>query len=75
MKDTLTALGKENLFFRWVEMVQFESSAEGGFTAERQQQAVRKAKELFEGQGVDFEEFWASIEGGVEGMMGMEVVR
>ena len=75
MKENLTAIGKENLFFRWVEMVQFESSAEGGFTVERQQHAVKKARELFESQGVDFEEFWAAIDGGVEGMMGMEVVR
>lgn len=75
MKDTLTAMGKENLFFRWVELVQFESSGEGGFTVERQQHAVKKARELFESQGVDFEEFWAAIDGGVEGMMGMEIVR
>lgn len=76
MKDRLTAAGKESLFFAWVEMVQFESSsAEGGaFTAERQQKAVRKARTMFEAQGVGFEEFWGEIEGGVEGMMGMEVV-
>ena len=75
MKDRLTAMGKENLFFAWVEMVQFESSAHGGFTVERQRGAVEKARRLFEAQGVDFQDFWAAIEGGVEGMMGMEVVK
>ena len=75
MKDRLTTMGKENLFFRWVEMIQFESSAEGGFTLERQQHAVRKAKELFEAQGIDFEQFWKKVDGGMEGMMGMEVVK
>ncbi|KAG7001947.1 hypothetical protein G7Y79_00030g064800 [Physcia stellaris] len=75
MKDRLTAMGKENLFFAWVEMVQFESSAHGGFTVERQRVAVEKARRMFEAQGVDFEDFWAEIEGGVEGMMGMEVVK
>lgn len=75
MKDRLTAMGKENLFFAWVEMVQFESSVDGGFTVERQRVAVEKARRLFEAQGVNFQEFWAGIEGGVEGMMGMEVVK
>lgn len=75
MKNRLTAMGKENLFFAWVEMVQFESSAHGGFTVERQRVAVDKARRMFEAQGVDFEDFWAEIEGGVEGMMGMEVVK
>ena len=74
MKDRLTAMGKENLFFRWVEMVQFESSVEGGFTRERQRGAVEKARAMFQEQRVDFEGFWDGIDGGVEGMPGMEVV-
>jgi hypothetical protein len=70
-KDKLTLMGKENLFFRWIELVQFESSQPGGFGSERQQEAMRKAKEMFEAQGVDFEKFWAEI-GGIEGMPGMD---
>ncbi len=70
-KDELTAIGKENLFFRWIELIQFESSQPGGFGPERQARAMVKAKELFESQGVDFEAFWAKI-GGMEGMPGMD---
>jgi hypothetical protein len=69
-KDKLTAMGKENLFFRWVELVQYESNAPGGFTKERQVETAEKAKRLFEDQGVDFETFTKEI-GGLEGMPGM----
>lgn len=70
-KDELTAMGKENLFFRWIELIQYESSQPGGFGPERQAAATAKAKEMFESQGVDFEKFWAKI-GGMEGMPGMD---
>ncbi len=35
IKNKLTAMGKENLFFRWIEVVQSETSQPGPFTAER----------------------------------------
>ena len=70
-KDKLTAMGKENLFFRWIELIQYETSQPGGFTAERQAQAMRQARELFESQGVDFDQFWEEM-GGVGGLPGME---
>ncbi|KZF21145.1 hypothetical protein L228DRAFT_167168 [Xylona heveae TC161] len=70
-KDQLTLMGKENLFFRWIEIIQYESSQPGGFTPERQTAAMVKAKALFESQGVDFEEFTRSI-GGLEGVPGFE---
>jgi hypothetical protein len=70
-KDKLTAMGKENLFFRWAELIQFESSQPGGFGPDRQEAAMEKAKKMFEAQGVDFEEFWKSV-GGTEGLPGME---
>jgi hypothetical protein len=70
-KDELTALGKENLFFRWIELVQFESSQPGGFGPDRQLKTMAKARKMFEEQGVDFDEFWAKI-GGMEGMPGMD---
>ncbi|KAL9612639.1 MAG: hypothetical protein Q9167_002766 [Letrouitia subvulpina] len=71
-KDNLTMMGKENLFFRWVEMMQFETSRPGGFTDKRREQAVRKGAELFQQQGVDWDEVMGSIEG-IEGLPGMEV--
>ncbi|KAI9851915.1 MAG: hypothetical protein M1838_002352 [Thelocarpon superellum] len=70
-KDRLTALGKESLFFRWIELVQFESSQPGGFTPDRQADTVRQAKELFEKEGIDFDAFWSAV-GGMEGMPGLE---
>ena len=69
-KDRLTAMGKESLFFKWVELIQFESSAPGGFTQERQIAAAEKAKKMFEEQGVDWEAFSKDI-GGLDGMPGM----
>ncbi|OCL06194.1 hypothetical protein AOQ84DRAFT_440983 [Glonium stellatum] len=73
-KDRLTQMGKESLFFRWIEIVQYESSQPGGFTPERQIQAAEKAKQLFAEQGVDFDDFIKST-GGLEGMPGMENAR
>lgn len=73
-KDRLTQMGKESLFFRWIEIVQYESSQPGGFTPERQVLAAEKAKQLFAEQGVDFDEFIKST-GSLEGMPGMENVR
>jgi hypothetical protein len=70
-KDELTKLGKENLFFKWIELIQFESSRPEGFGPERQVEAMRKAKQMFEAQGVDFEAFWAKV-GGMEGLPGMD---
>ncbi|KAI9709765.1 MAG: hypothetical protein M1820_003168 [Bogoriella megaspora] len=70
-KDRLTAMGKESLFFRWIEIVQYESNSEGGFTVERQKSAVRQARELFEREGIDFDEFVGEM-GGERGLPGME---
>lgn len=72
IKDKLTGAGKENLFFRWIEVVQSETSHPGPFTVEKQQKAVLKIREEFEEQGVDFDEFWKDV-GGVESMPGMEI--
>ena len=63
-------MGKESLFFRWIELIQYESSQPGGFIPQRQADAVSKAKQLFENAGVDFEEFMHSI-GGLDGVPGL----
>ncbi len=70
-KDRLTAMGKESLFFRWIEIVQYESTLPGGFTPERQAAAMTKARDAFEAQGVDFDRFWNDV-GGMEGMPGLD---
>ncbi|KAJ5095409.1 hypothetical protein NUU61_004765 [Penicillium alfredii] len=66
-KERLTAMGKEDLFFRWVELIQWESSQPGGFTAERQRSAMVQVQQMFEQENVDFSSFWDDV-GGLEGM-------
>lgn len=70
LKDALTKMGKESLFFRWVEIVQYESS-QGEFTPQRQRKTLEEVKRAFQDQGVDFDELVDSI-GGLEGTPGME---
>ena len=65
-REKLAALGKEDLFFRWVEIIQYESTQPGGFTVDRQQDAMVQAKLLFEQGGVDFSTLWREV-GGLEG--------
>ena len=71
-KDKLTAMGKESLFFRWIELIQFETLQPGGFNKERQKHTMKLAKDLFEAEGVDFDRFWQEI-GGTKGLPGMDV--
>ncbi|EED19905.1 conserved hypothetical protein [Talaromyces stipitatus ATCC 10500] len=66
-QEKLTSMGKEDLFFRWVELVQYESSQPGGFTPERQRNAMLQAQEMFESEGVDFSQFWREV-GGMQGI-------
>jgi hypothetical protein len=70
IKEKLTEMGKESLFFRWVELIQYESNAPGGFTQERQVAAADKVKKMFEEQGVDWDKFSKEI-GGLEGVPGL----
>ncbi|KAM3543564.1 hypothetical protein ARSEF1564_003511 [Beauveria bassiana] len=62
-RDALSAMGKEDLFYRWVEIVQFEATQPGGFGPEKQEVAAKKIRELFEGQGVDFDKLWKDMVG------------
>ena len=62
-RDALTGMGKEDLFYRWVELVQFEATQPGGFGPEKQEAAAKKIRELFEAQGVNFDELWKEAVG------------
>lgn len=55
-KDMLTKLGKESLFWKWMEIVEDERDTDGGFTVERQRRVARRVQQQFEMEGVDFEE-------------------
>lgn len=70
-KEKLTTLGREDLFFRWVELIQYESSQPGGFTPERQRSAMLQVKQMFEDANLDFNRFWDDV-GGMEGIEGLD---
>ncbi|KAF5018885.1 hypothetical protein F66182_9119 [Fusarium sp. NRRL 66182] len=57
-RDTLVSLGKEDLFYRWVEIVQFEATQPGGFGPKEQEAAAKRIRELFEGENINFDELW-----------------
>ena len=73
VKGKLDAMGKEGLFWKWVELVQFETEGREVLTGRStaREDVVRKGKVLFEEEGVDFGEFWHEV-GGLEGMPGMD---
>jgi hypothetical protein len=63
-KDALTAIGKEDLFFRWIEIVQFEASQPGGLPVEKQEALAQRIRDLFAAESIDFDQFWKdSVEG------------
>ncbi|PHH88023.1 hypothetical protein CDD83_8083 [Cordyceps sp. RAO-2017] len=58
-RDALTALGKEDLFYRWVETVQFEAAQPSGFGPEQQEAAAQKIRDMFESENINFDNLWA----------------
>ena len=70
-KDKLTQQGQEGVFYRWIEIVQYESSLPGGFTQGRQAEAMRELRRLLEERRVDYAKFWEEI-GGQKGVPGLE---
>lgn len=73
VKDKLTAMGKEDLFFRWIEVLQSDTSTHPGkFTADRRERITKRIREEFDDFGVDFEEFWDGF-GGIDASSGMKV--
>lgn len=71
LKDKLTLMGKESLFFRWIEIVQYESGKPGDFDSKRQVETMEIIKREFERQGVDFEKLVQEV-GGLDGTPGMQ---
>ncbi|CAK7266728.1 hypothetical protein SEPCBS57363_002236 [Sporothrix epigloea] len=70
-RDALVALDKEDLFYRWIEIIQFEATRPGGLgTAERQAEVAKQVRDLFQEKSVDFDQLWADAVG-TEGLHGM----
>ncbi|RDA85569.1 hypothetical protein CP532_5380 [Ophiocordyceps camponoti-leonardi (nom. inval.)] len=63
-RDALTSMGKEDLFYRWVETVQFETTQPGGFGAAQQEATAKKIREMFEAEDINFDELWKEATGG-----------
>ncbi|KIW08314.1 uncharacterized protein PV09_01233 [Verruconis gallopava] len=63
IQKKLQEMGKDELFFKWVELIQYESTQPGGFTPQRQLEAGVKVQALFEEYGVDFEQFGKEVGG------------
>ena len=70
-REKLTKLGEEDVFFRWIEIVQYETSQPGGFTKGRQAEAKEQFKKLLTDRRVDYEAFWNDI-GGEKGLPGFD---
>jgi len=62
-RDALRSMDKEDLFYRWIELVQYESSKPGGFTEERQAEAAKEIRGLFQKNDVDFDKLWLEAVG------------
>ena len=57
-RDALIKLGKEDLFYRWVEIVQYEATQPGGFGPKEQEAAAKRIRELFENENINFDDLW-----------------
>ncbi|KAI0157112.1 hypothetical protein GGR52DRAFT_565291 [Hypoxylon sp. FL1284] len=57
-RDALAAVGKEDLFYRWIDIVQFEATQPGGFTPEKQTTVAKQIRDLFDKEGINFDELW-----------------
>ncbi|KAJ2895307.1 hypothetical protein MKZ38_006717 [Zalerion maritima] len=62
-REALVSVGKEDLFYRWIEIVQFESTRPEGFGKERQEDVAQQIRTMFSEQGIDFDEFWKEAVG------------
>ena len=70
-RKTMDDRGCEDVFFRWIEIVQFESSGPGGLTEGGRGRALMELKGLLQEKGVDLTEVLEVI-GGVKELPGME---
>jgi hypothetical protein len=72
-RDALTAVDKEDMFYRWIEIVQFEASQPDGFGPEKQVEVAGRIREMFAKEGIDFDAFWKEAVGSetADGLAGM----
>lgn len=68
-RDVLMVMGKDQFFYCWIEIVQYEVIQFGGFGKDKQEVVVKKIWDMFEEEGVDFDELWKEIVG-IDGIIG-----
>lgn len=73
IKTRLDIMGKEGLFWKWIELVQFETEMndDNNNVGRVRERLRRKGRDLFAGEGVDFDDFWKEV-GGLEDMPGLK---
>lgn len=73
IKARLDVMGKEGLFWKWIELVQFETKTndDNNTVGGVQMRLRRKGREMFAEEGVDFDDFWKEF-GGLEDMPGLK---
>ena len=64
-KETLTAMGKESLFWKWMEIVEDERLGDDELTPDRQKLVEMRVQNEFHANGLDFDDIVMSI-GGLE---------
>lgn len=69
-RSKLAEVGAEDVFYRWIEIVQYETSRAGGFSEGRQAEAMQELRTLVKDRGVDYAQFWEDI-GGKAGLPGL----
>lgn len=62
-RQRLVVLDKESLCYRFIEIVQYESSLPGGFNAERRESTLAKARDAFARADLDFDKFVEDLGG------------
>jgi hypothetical protein len=70
-REKLKALGCESVFYRWIEIIQYETNQPGGFLEGRQGEAMRELQRMLESKGVDYGGFLGDI-GGTKGLPGFD---
>ena len=69
--DKMKSLGCEDIFYRWIELVQFESSGPGGMKEKGKERALKELDTLLTEKGVETNKFLEEM-GGSKNLPGMD---
>lgn len=69
-KQHLIAINCEDVFYRWIEIVQYETNQPAGFTLKRKKEAEEELRKMLKARQKDDQAFWKAI-GGPSGVPGL----